>query len=264
VITDAKIEPHGLTAAPGTYWQLERQGFFFTDPVSSKAGAPVFNRAVGLKDSWTKKEEAPARPVKQQQAKPAANAAETVKVFEAAPTPALQAAREKLKASGTMSEEEAVLLTRNDVVHAFFDKVAGSDTQLFKPAAKWIVNQLLPLAKDDLSALKLTPEQFRELIALGETKAISQGAARQVLGVMFDKGGDPKAIVAQLGLQQVSDAGAIEKIVKAVLDKHPEQTAKLKAGEAKMAGFLVGQVMKESKGQANPQLVQAAIDKLLK
>ncbi|MEG2725587.1 MAG: Asp-tRNA(Asn)/Glu-tRNA(Gln) amidotransferase GatCAB subunit B, partial [Kiritimatiellia bacterium] len=101
----------------------------------------------------------------------------------------------------------------------------------------------------------LTPESFGELLTLIDTKAINGPTAKALLPELFEKGGSAKTLVKERGLGQVSDTGAIESFVTTVLEANPKVVADYKAGKQAAFGFLVGQVMKQSKGKASPQMV---------
>ena len=109
----------------------------------------------------------------------------------------------------------------------------------------------------------ITPENFAELLKLIEDGKISQSAAKQVFKVMFDKGGEPHQIIVDLGLAQVSDESAITETVDKVIAANEKAVADFKAGQEKSFGFLVGRVMAEMKGKANPQVVNDLLRKKL-
>jgi aspartyl-tRNA(Asn)/glutamyl-tRNA(Gln) amidotransferase subunit B len=94
-----------------------------------------------------------------------------------------------------------------------------------------------------------------ELVVLIEEGKISNSAAKQVFKFMYEKGGEPDAIVRDLGLEQVSDTGAIEAALDMVIAANEKAVTDYKAGQEKSFGFLVGQAMKELKGKGNPQVV---------
>jgi aspartyl-tRNA(Asn)/glutamyl-tRNA(Gln) amidotransferase subunit B len=100
-----------------------------------------------------------------------------------------------------------------------------------------------------------------ELLKLLEGKTINGPTAKALLPELFEKGGDPAAIVKERGLGQVSDTSAIEAFVDAVIEANPKVVAEIKAGKMAAMGFLVGQVMKQSKGKASPQIVQELLKK---
>lgn len=138
--------------------------------------------------------------------------------------------------------------------------------KLIKQAANWCLQDFSAL----LNAMyanplesKVTAENFAELIKLIDSGKISSSAAKPVFKTMFEKGGEPDAIVEELGLAQVSDEGAIDAMVDKVLAEQEKAVADYKAGNQKAFGSLVGAVMKESAGKANPQVVNELLKKKL-
>jgi aspartyl-tRNA(Asn)/glutamyl-tRNA(Gln) amidotransferase subunit B len=115
-----------------------------------------------------------------------------------------------------------------------------------------------------LTDLKFKPEALLELVGLVEAKTISSSVAQQVFAEMFDTGKSPSAIVQEKGLAQVSDTGAIEKLCDDAIATNPGPAADFKAGKAAALNFLKGQVMKASKGKANPALVGEILERKLK
>jgi aspartyl-tRNA(Asn)/glutamyl-tRNA(Gln) amidotransferase subunit B len=109
----------------------------------------------------------------------------------------------------------------------------------------------------------VTPENLAELILMISRGEVSSAAAKQIFKVMFEKGGDPSEIVKDLGLSQVSDATVIEAAIDKVLSENEKAVQDFKAGQEKSFGFLVGQCMKELKGQGNPSLVNEVLRKKL-
>jgi len=131
------------------------------------------------------------------------------------------------------------------------------------------VSDLAPLLGGDgggfgLAKLKFQPAQLVELIALVEAKTISNSAAQQVFAEMYETGKAPAAIVQEKGLAQVSDTGAIEKIADEVIAANPGPAADFKAGKIAALNFLKGQVMKLSKGKANPGVAGEILERKLK
>ncbi len=128
-----------------------------------------------------------------------------------------------------------------------------------KLASNWVMAEVLALTAKTSVALTdsaLTAEALGDLLKLLADKTINGPTAKALLPELFEKGGDPAAIVRERGLGQVSDADAIEAFVDAALAANPKVVADFKAGKQAALGFLVGQVMKQSKGKASPQLVQ--------
>jgi len=140
---------------------------------------------------------------------------------------------------------------------------SGAGVSPAPPALKPDAPQRVPtgLTLDDL---KFQPDALLELVGLIESKTISSSAAQQVFVVMFDTGKAPAVIVQENGLAQVSDTGAIEKFCDDVIAANPGPAADFKAGKTAALNFLKGQVMKASKGKANPSVVGEILERKLK
>jgi aspartyl-tRNA(Asn)/glutamyl-tRNA(Gln) amidotransferase subunit B len=136
-----------------------------------------------------------------------------------------------------------------------------------RPAANWILGEVSRTLNDrglDIGSLGLPAAHLAELVALVEAGSITLKTAKEeVYPALLAGEGTPAALVSARGLGQVSDRGAIEGLVRAVLAANPGQVAQYHAGRANLRGFFVGQVMKAGKGQVNPQLVNDALDRLL-
>ena len=138
----------------------------------------------------------------------------------------------------------------------------GRDPKL---VANWLLTELfgaLNRAGRELASSPITPEQLGRLVDLIQDGTISGRIAKDVFALMFESGADPAAIVEQKGLRQISDAGAIERIAAEIIAANPDQVAKLR-NNPKVFGWFVGQVMKATRGQANPQLVNQVLRRQL-
>jgi aspartyl-tRNA(Asn)/glutamyl-tRNA(Gln) amidotransferase subunit B len=138
--------------------------------------------------------------------------------------------------------------------------------KLIKSAANWCLQDfsaMLNAQSQSPTDSRVTPENVAELVKLIDSGAISSSAAKQVFKVMFDKGGEPDNIVQDLGLAQVSDEPAIEAAIDKVIAANGKAVADYKAGQQKSFGFLVGAVMKEMQGKANPGVVNELLKKHL-
>ena len=152
---------------------------------------------------------------------------------------------------------DAHVLTLEKDVSEFYDQVTAK-TKSFKLAANWVISELLRELKDfegGISDCKITTDQFAALIGLIDDNTISGKIAKTVFSEMFATGKDPKVIIEEKDLVQISDTGAIEAIINDVLDSNPDQLAELIGGKDKLKGIFVGQVMRLSKGKANPGMV---------
>ena len=171
------------------------------------------------------------------------------------------AKRARLVHSFGLSDYDAGLLTAEREVADYFEAAlaAGAEPKL---AANWICGELpAALNRDDLpiSAAPIGPAALAGLLTRIADDTISGKIAKDVFAAMWQGEGEADAIIAARGLKQITDTGAIEAAVEAVLAANPEQVEQLKAGKDKVLGFLVGQVMKATAGKANPAQVNALL-----
>ena len=115
--------------------------------------------------------------------------------------------------------------------------------------------RLLSESEKELADVPITPEALAGLVGLVGAKTLNSNTAKEVLGILFEEGGDPKAIVEKKGLTQVSDSGVIDGFVAQAIAENPKSVADFKSGKEAAIQFLVGQVMRMSRGKANPQMV---------
>jgi aspartyl-tRNA(Asn)/glutamyl-tRNA(Gln) amidotransferase subunit B len=166
------------------------------------------------------------------------------------------AKRERLMKENGLSAYEAEVITLEKARADYFEIVAkGRDAKL---AANWVTSELLGAlnkAEKDISDSPVSAEQLGGLIGLISDNTISGKIAKDVFAQMFATSKDAAVIVEEQGLKQVTDTGAIEKIVDEVLAENADKIAEYKAGRDKLFGFFVGAVMKKSAGKANPEMV---------
>jgi len=173
----------------------------------------------------------------------------------------------------------AEILTREKSLADYFEAVLSELKQHSKEASEAINQDLIKIATslltgdfirflDELSAspaeIRVTPENFAELALLLAQDKISNLAAKEVLRTMFHSGEDTSDIIDRLGLWQMSDVTDLENIAKHILRENPKAVEDYKKGKAASLQFLVGQVMKESRGKANPKVTQEILKKLIK
>lgn len=156
-----------------------------------------------------------------------------------------------------LPEYDAHVLTLTKEMSDFFDATvaAGADPKL---ASNWLmgdVSAYLNAEGKELHDTALTPEGLASLIQLITDGTISSKIAKKVFAELVAKGGDPTEIVKAKGLVQISDEGTLRKIITEILDANEQSIEDFKNGKDRAVGFLVGQVMKATKGQANPPLV---------
>ncbi|MGB0990545.1 MAG: glutamine--tRNA ligase, partial [Halarcobacter sp.] len=120
------------------------------------------------------------------------------------------------------------------------------------------------LKEKELSELKFTAVQIAQLVKMVDEKTISSKIAKQVFEEMAKSGDNPEKIVEAKGLVQISDPSVISPIIAEVIEKNPDNVEKFKAGNNKLLGFFVGQVLKATGGKANPQVVNKLVAEALK
>lgn len=160
---------------------------------------------------------------------------------------------------------DAGVLTADKAVADYYEKSVG----LFnnpKSVSNWVMGELMRFLKEDESEIDrcpVTPENLAGMLSLIEKGTISGKIAKTVFEEMYKTGKNPSEIVKEKGLEQVTDTGAVEAFVDKVLAANPKEVEEFKGGKEKLLGFFVGQVMKESKGKANPAMVNEMIRKKL-
>ena len=163
-----------------------------------------------------------------------------------------------------LSAYDANVLIAERVRADYYETVAkGRDAKL---AANWVLNELLGALNKDGKGITdsvIAAAQLGQLIDLISDNTISGKIAKDVFAEMYKSGKDPAQIVEEKGLKQVTDSGAIEKIVDEVIAENPDNVAAYRSGKDKLFGFFVGQVMKKSQGKANPNIINDLLKKKL-
>lgn len=155
-------------------------------------------------------------------------------------------------------EYDASLICSSKALADYFDSVVAVYKGSSKTVANWVMGELLRLVnqeKIEVESVRITPGQFAALLGLVDEGVISGSIAKTVFEEMFATGEDPDTIVARKGLKQISDADELGSIVDRILTANPQAVESIRSGNQKAVGFLVGQVMKETRGKANPQIV---------
>jgi aspartyl-tRNA(Asn)/glutamyl-tRNA(Gln) amidotransferase subunit B len=174
------------------------------------------------------------------------------------------AKRTRFVAGYGLSADDASVLVAERATGDYFETVAqGRDP---KSAANWVIHELFGLlnrAGKDIETSPVKAHQLGKLLDLMADGTISGRIAKDVFSEMSETGQDPEVIVEAKGLKQVSDAGEIEAVVDRVIAGNPTQVEQYRSGNAKVVGWLVGQVMKATQGKANPKLVNDVLKRRL-
>jgi aspartyl-tRNA(Asn)/glutamyl-tRNA(Gln) amidotransferase subunit B len=175
------------------------------------------------------------------------------------------AKRARFIADYGISAYDAGVLTSTRELASYFEAVVRAGANA-KSAASWISVELLRRLNDagkTIEECPVAPEALAELLGVVERGEITAASGKKVFSEMFDTGKKPAEIITAGGLAQISDSSAIETIARAIVAKSPDNVAKYKTGNEGVFKFFVGQVMRETKGQANPQIVNAILKRVL-
>lgn len=169
--------------------------------------------------------------------------------------------KERFMKEYDLPEYDAGVLTQSKALAAFYEETVEYSKDP-KQVSNWVMGDVLRRINDeelDIKDLKFTPKDLGDLLELIEEGKISNNIGKKVLRDMFDTGKSPNKIVKEKGLIQISDEGALKEIVEKVIEKNEQSVIDYKDGKDRALGFLVGQVMKETRGKANPQLANKLI-----
>jgi len=173
--------------------------------------------------------------------------------------------KEKFVKEYGLPEYDASVLTSVKSYATYFEKTV-SIVNSPKKVSNWIMSELLRVVNDkgcDIFDAGLSPENLAEIIKLIDDGKISGKIAKDVFEEVIETGKKPSVIIEEKGLIQISDDNELESIIIKIIKNSPKEAERFKNGEQKLMGFFVGQVMKETKGKANPKLVNEIINKLL-
>ena len=175
--------------------------------------------------------------------------------------------RKRFETEYGLSSYDADVLTQTLEVAAWYESLVAAHPADPKRCANWMANELLGRLNEtgkDLSESPVSAARLAELLDRIGDNSVSGKAAKDVLDAMMESDDSADTIIEAKGLKQVSDTGAIDAIIKEVMDANPAQVEGYRGGKDKLMGFFVGQVMKASRGTANPGMVNQRLQELLK
>jgi aspartyl-tRNA(Asn)/glutamyl-tRNA(Gln) amidotransferase subunit B len=180
--------------------------------------------------------------------------------------PELPAARrERFARTLGLSADAADVLIATRAVADYYEAVvaAGAEARL---AANWVMGEILRMVKELKTGpgeLRITPARCAAVLRHITSGAISAQAAKRTMETVQEQDRDPDAIIKELGLVQISDAGTLEAAVRQVVEANPREVERYRAGEKKLAGFFIGQAMKATAGKGNPKEISAIVARML-
>jgi aspartyl-tRNA(Asn)/glutamyl-tRNA(Gln) amidotransferase subunit B len=173
--------------------------------------------------------------------------------------------RDRFVSEYGLREYDAQVLSLTRATGDYFE-IAAKGSGDGRTTANWVVGDLMGLlnaAGKDIESSPISAAHLGELVALINKSELSGKLAKEILPRMFETGEAAAAIMEREGLKQISDPGALEKIADEVIAANPKQVEQYKGGKVALMGFLVGQMMKASRGQANPAVVSEVLKKKL-
>jgi aspartyl-tRNA(Asn)/glutamyl-tRNA(Gln) amidotransferase subunit B len=247
-------------------YEIKRQAQVLDDGGKVLQETRLFDSTKGVTFSMRSKEEAhDYRYFPEPDLVPVVVSRETVEAIRKTIPELPDARRERFAKEYGLPEYDADMLTQSRALAAYFEETAKLSGQP-KVASNWIMGELMRLLNAENKEIEdcpIKPDRLARMIKMINDGVISTKIAKTVFEEMYRTGKDAEAVVREQGLVQVSDAGAIEKIIDEVIKANPAQASDYKAGKEKLFGFFVGQVMKASKGKANPELVNQLLKKKL-
>ena len=165
-----------------------------------------------------------------------------------------------------LPDYDADILTGERSLSNYFEAAVGFYGADPKRVSNWVMNDVLRLINERnvlADELRLTPEYLAKTIMLVDASTINTSTGKSLLEKVEDTGLPPAEIVEAEGLGQVSDEDAIREIIAGVIEDNPDQVATYKSGKTTVIGWFVGQVMKKSRGKADPELTRSILEELL-
>ena len=277
VVTGALAEPELAGTPPGTHYQFERLGYFFSDPVDNRDGRLVFNRTVTLRDSWAgraRRKPSPAREGTAREetarggsgpgpggrgSRPGRKPAEVHAASQGELADSLRSAEERRRfqelVSLGASEAAAVSLVRSPGLQEMFRAARPIYPEGASSIAAWLVNEFTRLLGSDPEA-RLERLEASALAALArdvDGGGLSHRQARTVAAALLRRGGSLEEAKAGLDLSEIGDEATLRSLLEEIAAQYPEKAAAYRNGQKGMVGFFVGEVMKRSRGKADPR-----------
>ncbi len=263
VVTGALVEPGLVGTPPATHYQFERLGYFFSDPEDSRDGSLVFNRTVTLRASWEGRAALHAKATGEEPVKPATHAARAergkARPGPSSPSGSLRTAKQRLDFGELVrlgvSEAPAVSLVRSPRSLDVFHLARASYAEGADSIAGWLVNEFTRLlGSDDRAELgRLEPAALADLARAVDTGEMSHRRGRMVVAELLTRGGSFEDVCSELDLEEIDDEAVLRAMLEEVVHDYPDKAAAYRGGERRLLGLFVGEVMKRSRGKANPR-----------
>ncbi len=263
-VLHGKIEPSVADDPPATRYQFERTGYFWRDPVDGVDGRLVFNRIVGLKSGYRADRKPAAKDAAAEQLRRAPESHDStpgsrVSALRSAAReedPALEERFARYQETLGLSEEIADQLTGRREVGDFFEAALRVHDDAIG-VASWVATDVRgELGDRGVDDLPFDGEALGRLIELTRDGTITRRAAKKVLAAMAERGGEPAELVQEMGLTALHDTDALAASVDATLAAWPDKVSAYRSGKKNLLGLFMGEVMKATRGAADPGTVR--------
>ncbi|MDX1630493.1 MAG: glutamine--tRNA ligase/YqeY domain fusion protein [Thermoanaerobaculia bacterium] len=257
-ILEARVEPSLGDTDAGSRWQFEREGYFYRVP-SDPRDEPVFHRIVTLKDTWEERRRETAKEEKQPSGEEEMGGRSSAPKSEppdpwANVTPEQRAMMETLVEEHGIEASDARILAEDPHRIALFEGAVRAHPENPQGIANWMVNELLGLLEEGVvETLPFGGKSLGELVGLIDEGTISTKIAKEVLTVMVREGGDPRTLVEDRDLIQISDRQELLSAIDGILADHTEEVERFRSGEDRLLGFFMGRIMQATEGKAHPE-----------
>jgi len=176
-----------------------------------------------------------------------------------------QAKRERFISEYQIPAYDAGVLTSEKALAQYYEEVVAICAKP-KQASNWLMGDVMKFLNEDKKTIRecpITAASLAEMINLIDAGTISGKMAKDIVEEMYQSGKNPREVIAEKGMVQITDEAALAKTISSIIDANPQQLADYRAGKEKLFGFFVGQVMKATQGKANPQIVNDLLKKML-
>ncbi len=272
VVTGALAEPGVAGTPPGTHYQFERHGYFFSDPVDSRDGHLVFNRTVTLRDGWgarARREVAGTDGPGASGSRSGGGGEPGTGTRRLSPEESLASDLDRrrfrdLRSLG-VAEATAASLVRSPAALKLFGAARSRYPDGADSIAAWLVNDFTRLAGSDDGAdpARIEAEALADLSRAVDTGELSHRQGRTVLAALLRRGGSFAEACSAVDLTEIGDEATLRAMLREIVAEYPDKAAAYKAGRSGLLGFFVGQVMRRTGGKADPRAASRLAEAVL-
>ena len=270
IVADALVEPGLAGTPPGAHYQFERHGYFFSDPVDSREDRLVFNRTVTMRDSWGARRRREKAVGDRATVSPGDAAADgSGPGPRLSPEESLSSEQDRrrfreLRSQG-VSEASAASLVHSPAALELFGAARARYPEGAESIAAWLVNDFTRLLGSDDRAdpSRLEPGALGDLARAIDTGGLSHRQGRTVLAALLERGGSFAEARSAADLAEIDDEGTLRAMLEGLVEEFPDKAAAFRNGRTGLLGFFVGQVMRQTRGKADPKAASRLAEAIL-